>query len=325
MLDLLALHNDRKVKVLIVDISDASAAQKAQWLGGELGLGAHVVANFALTELMTLDEPQNFTRSSSQLSSLVEDYESRLNLNRATTNWALGGQDKSRLATAYPVHHEHLTILSMMSPGTNIFYYGAEIGMTDNLNIPIESENDFRRFRTPFHWDDSKHAGFSNTSGQTWLPVNPQYANVNLKAQENDDNSIFKMYQQLIELRQQKEVLRIGRVYVQYSRVNEVIAAERRSENYASILTFINLENNVVTTSLWDVLQRYYYPTKTTADVLFTRGSTSLVFGEPIENVEGNFELGPYATVIIRVNSATKMLTSLSLLLLSFVSFLINN
>lgn len=321
MMDLAALNSDRKVNVLIVDVSDATAAQKAQWYGfDDNAFGAHAVLNFALTETIPLDEYENFAKNSGRLFIILEDYESAQK-KWAVPNWALGGPNESRLAWTYPIHHEQLAIMSFMFPGTNFFYYGAEIGMTDNLNILIDGENDFRRARTPFQWDDTRHAGFSNTSGETWLPVNTNSDKVNLKMQENDDESTFKMYKQLIELRKEKEVLRIGKLYVGVLRYNnEVFYAERRYEQYPSIMTFINLVNKSVNMTLWDVLPRYGYPTKTTARVLFTRKFTSLESGEPMQDVEGSFELGPHATVIVEVCSGTKVLVSLLLVLLSFVT-----
>uniref|UniRef100_A0A336LV75 alpha-glucosidase n=1 Tax=Culicoides sonorensis TaxID=179676 RepID=A0A336LV75_CULSO len=49
-------------------------------------------------------------------------------------------------------------------------------------------------------WDDTKNAGFS-TGEKTWLPVHPDYAKVNLKAQKEAEASTFKLYQNLIKLR----------------------------------------------------------------------------------------------------------------------------
>ena len=54
--------------------------------------------------------------------------------------------------------------------------------------------------RTPFQWDDSENAGF--TSGTPWLRVNPNYREINLKAQqERGADSVLAFYQELIALR----------------------------------------------------------------------------------------------------------------------------
>jgi alpha-glucosidase len=57
--------------------------------------------------------------------------------------------------------------------------------------------------RTPFQWDSTKNAGFS-LAVKTWLPVNPNYVDINLKAQKDAQKSHFKFYKQLMELRRQK-------------------------------------------------------------------------------------------------------------------------
>ena len=57
--------------------------------------------------------------------------------------------------------------------------------------------------RTPFQWDDSENAGF--TDGRPWLMVNPKYKNINLAAQINDSNSVFNFYKTLISVRKNPE------------------------------------------------------------------------------------------------------------------------
>lgn len=53
--------------------------------------------------------------------------------------------------------------------------------------------------RTPMHWDDSLHAGF--TSGTPWLPVNDNYQSVNAKQAQADDSSIRNFFKKMISLR----------------------------------------------------------------------------------------------------------------------------
>lgn len=54
--------------------------------------------------------------------------------------------------------------------------------------------------RTPFQWDGSTNAGFSKAE-QTWLPINPNYVELNLERQKASAKSHFKFYQKLMELR----------------------------------------------------------------------------------------------------------------------------
>lgn len=60
--------------------------------------------------------------------------------------------------------------------------------------------------RTPMQWDASQNAGFS-TADKTWLPVNPNYKDINVQAALKNSNSIFYTYQQLIQLRKENDWL----------------------------------------------------------------------------------------------------------------------
>lgn len=129
------------------------------------------------------------------------------------------------------------TCLHMMQ-GTPYVYQGQELGMT---NVPFHSVEDFRDLdsinayhelvedqkvfskeemmrylryksrdnaRTPFQWDDSENAGF--TTGTPWIMVNPNYKEINAKAELADPNSVFYYYQKLIQLRKEKEIIVYG-------------------------------------------------------------------------------------------------------------------
>jgi oligo-1,6-glucosidase len=63
--------------------------------------------------------------------------------------------------------------------------------------------------RTPMQWDDSEHAGF--TTGEPWLPANPNKDVVNAAAAVADPDSVFHHYRRLIELRHHDPVVVDGR------------------------------------------------------------------------------------------------------------------
>jgi oligo-1,6-glucosidase len=62
--------------------------------------------------------------------------------------------------------------------------------------------------RTPMQWDDSPSAGF--TTGQPWLPVNPDHVTVNAAAQRDDPDSVLAHYRRLIALRHAEPVVVSG-------------------------------------------------------------------------------------------------------------------
>jgi glucan 1,6-alpha-glucosidase len=136
--------------------------------------------------------------------------------------------------TTYRVESAKMfAILLHLMKGTPYIYQGEEIGMT---NCPvkeisevddIESVNMYNeRFargykkeeiissinakgrdnaRTPMQWDDTENAGF--TTGIPWLHVNPNFHEINVKANLEDPHSIFFCYQKLIQLRKNHPIV----------------------------------------------------------------------------------------------------------------------
>lgn len=83
--------------------------------------------------------------------------------------------------------------------------------------------------RTPFQWDDSANAGFSDAR-RTWLKVNPNYNTINAAASRQDSNSIFSFYKQLIQLRKQTSALVYGQYKDLRPRCNRIYAYTRTHE-----------------------------------------------------------------------------------------------
>ena len=134
----------------------------------------------------------------------------------------------SRLGDGSPASAKCIATVLHMMQGTPYVYQGEELGMT---NCPfggienyrdIESINAYRELteaglrdpeellsciayksrdnaRTPMQWDDSENAGF--TTGTPWIMVNPNYKEINAKAELQDPDSVFYHYQKLIALR----------------------------------------------------------------------------------------------------------------------------
>jgi alpha-glucosidase len=113
-----------------------------------------------------------------------------------------------------------LSTILFASRGSALFYYGDEIGMKttpptrkgdvkDPIGItgwPKEKGRDGER--TPMQWDGSTNAGF--TTGAPWLPVPPSAAQINVKAAENDPDSLLNWYKALIRLKKTNQALELG-------------------------------------------------------------------------------------------------------------------
>ena len=119
--------------------------------------------------------------------------------------------------------------------GTPYIYQGEELGMT-NIRLPIEAYDDIEiqnlytgrlsqgyreedimasiyargrdNARTPMQWSAEPYAGFSQE--KPWLPVNPNYCEINAQAALADPESVFYYYQALIALRKRYPVFRDG-------------------------------------------------------------------------------------------------------------------
>ena len=166
-----------------------------------------------------------------------------------------------------------LGTISLMLRGIPFIYQGQEIGMTNCRMDSIDEYNDIsthdhyskailgglseekaleavkRRSRdntrTPFQWDNSENAGF--TKGEPWLKVNPNYKEINAKAQINDENSVLSHYKKLIGLRKTKEysnTLIYGKFEPALLEYENIIAYYRRGDNN-SILVINNYDNNL--------------------------------------------------------------------------------
>ena len=148
------------------------------------------------------------------------------------------------------------TCLHMMQ-GSPYIYQGEELGMT---NYPFQSPDDFRDIesinaykewcesgrlphetfwpcmtfksrdnaRTPMQWNDSPQAGF--TAGTPWIPVNPNYREINAKAETANPASVFHYYKKLIALRKQNPIMVYGKYELLLEESEELFVYTRTLE-----------------------------------------------------------------------------------------------
>jgi alpha-glucosidase len=103
--------------------------------------------------------------------------------------------------------------------GTPFLYHGEEIGMREGkiARADIQDPPGKRYWpfymgrdgcRTPIPWNAFPGAGF--TTGDPWLPLNPDFRKVNVAAQRDDPDSVLSFYRKLIWLRKKMPVLQAG-------------------------------------------------------------------------------------------------------------------
>ena len=154
------------------------------------------------------------------LSNIIENHDEPRGVSHYIPDGDLSLHSKKLLATMY-----------FMLRGLPFIYQGQEIGMENMHFQSIDQVDDISTIdeyhvaknaglsekealscisrysrdnaRTPVQWNDSANAGF--TSGNPWLPLNPNYKEINVASQENDPNSLLSFYKELIALRKNPE------------------------------------------------------------------------------------------------------------------------
>ena len=172
----------------------------------------------------------------------------------------------SRFGDDSPQHRVNsaktLATVLHMHRGTPYVYQGEELGMTntyfsaieqyrdiesvnyhaDALSLGMEAEAVMRSLsvksrdnaRTPMHWDDGSHAGFSE--GIPWLPVNPNYLAVNARAAMDDPDSVLHHFRKLIDLRHEYRVVVDGRFQLLFPQSEQIWAFTRSLDDSALVV-----------------------------------------------------------------------------------------
>lgn len=150
-------------------------------------------------------------------------------------------------------------LLTLTLPGVSVTYQGEEIGMT-NAEISWEDTVDPSgcncgpdRYdeigcsrdpeRTPMQWSGSeKNAGFSSAD-KTWLPVNPNYATVNVESERADPDSFLNFYKTVMQVRFSDPAFDVGQVNA--ATQDNVLAFSRSFDPtfYPTYVTAINFNN----------------------------------------------------------------------------------
>ena len=176
-------------------------------------------------------------------------------------------------------------------PGSPVIYYGDEIGMGDNIQLP-----DRNGVRTPMQWDDGLNAGFSTAApSKLYSPViseepyNPQ--KVNVKLLRSQPNSIWQQTQRMISVRKAHPALGYGDFNWVKTATQNLAAYQRalRSEQ-CLIINNLSHEPQNITISLPDINDRH------TTDIL---NKTS---GPEITNGQLSLKLDAYHYIWLKLN-----------------------
>ena len=172
-------------------------------------------------------------------------------------NWVLGNHDNWRIGSrTRPELMDAFNLLSLTLPGVAVTYQGEEIGQT-NTEISYEDTVDPAGCncgpdhyddsncsrdpeRTPMQWSASDpNAGFSDAP-KTWLPINPNYVEINVESEAENPGSHLNFYKTAVLSRYSDQAFDGGQVKIETQ--GNILAFSRTfdSELYPVYVTLIN-------------------------------------------------------------------------------------
>ena len=179
----------------------------------------------------------------------------------AWPNNVLGNHDEPRIINRVGAAFARLAMLLLLTlRGTPTLYYGDEIGMHDG-DIPPERVSDPMEKnmpgiglgrdpeRTPMQWDKSPNAGFCPPDTDPWLPIPPDYQQINVETERNDPHSLLTFTRHLIALRRSQPALSLGSYHTIDNVPNDCLAYLRQFDNQRYLIV-LNFSDNAQTLNL---------------------------------------------------------------------------
>lgn len=129
------------------------------------------------------------------------------------------------------------------------YYAALKAGLSTEDALKVASHFTRDNARSPFQWNNENNAGFSTVA--PWLRVNPNYTDINLKAQINDDNSVWNFYRMLVKLctcEEYKNTLIYGDFKPYMEECENLLAYSRCADKHIMILA--NYQNKNIDVNL---------------------------------------------------------------------------
>ena len=127
------------------------------------------------------------------------------------------------------------------------YHVALDAGFSEKEALACVSRYSRDNARTPVQWDSSVNAGFSE--GTPWLPVNPNYTEINVASQVNDPESLLSYYKKLIALRKDpvyKETIVYGELIPYLEDRHNLMAYYRKGEKTLLVLGNFQKETQTI-------------------------------------------------------------------------------
>ncbi len=200
--------------------------------------------------------------------------------NKLNNTVFLGSHDLPRTVSHYGNVSDYLkesaTMLAtfqLLLKGTQVIYYGEEIGMTNvnyvdindyidtrsrstydyRINVckdkVVDVEQDLRALardnaRYPMQWNNSTFSGFSSV--KPWMKNCNNYEQINVECQLEDNYSVLKYYKWLISFKKTNATFNIGKIFPINDKLPEGIYGYRRVYNNINYSIICNFEATTV-------------------------------------------------------------------------------
>ena len=251
-------------------------------------------------------ESQAHAEGLGYMANIIENHDEPRGVSHYLPKDAQNETGKKMLATMY-----------FMLKGLPFIYQGQELGMENNANWSMDEIDDcnthgeYKRCldigyteeealtavshysrdnaRTPFHWDDTEHAGF--TTGEPWLVVNGNYKEINAAEQMSRDDSVFAFYKELIALRKNPEyaeTIVYGKTEPTLVDEENIMAYFRRGEGQ-DLLVIGNFDGVERTVEIAEFAKCEHAP-----EVLLTNCEGHVI-------ADGKITLKPYQALVLKV------------------------
>jgi len=188
-----------------------------------------------------------------------------------TPVYVFGNHDVRRVMSTINENYDLAKLLALFQftvRGVPVTFFGEEIGMLDG-KFPAKTALDpigqkYKRYpdfilkildvyvnrdrcRTPMQWTDESNAGFCSDTTTPWLPVHESIKEINVKSQQDDENSILNTYKKLLALRKETPVLRNGNLkLLDDPGIHQDLLVFKRQSGIDNVLVIINFGRNVV-------------------------------------------------------------------------------
>lgn len=244
-----------------------------------------------------------------------------------TPNWVLGNHDKRRVASRMGGEHmiDIMAIVQLSMPGVSVTYQGEELGMMDS-ELSWEDTVDpaacqtskevYQKYtrdpaRTPFQWDTTDNAGFTNYS-KPWLPVSAAYKTVNVKTEEAAGWSHLKLFKAMMKLREAGDFHNCQYQTAVLGNSSFAILRTGLSDNQSEVwISVVNLKNSTSTVNVAQLFTQFKTCTQDKLKVAVRSGSSKRSDGDMVS--ANSVVLQPYEGLVLR-NAAAQILSRLSVL-----------